>query len=112
MVMKKFVSTNVDLPTINQEHIVKFVTGILFTRVARICVALTLTFAVSNSVANAAIDAFNNDRIEEAKLLFSEQLENPESKDSALYHLAEIDQLEMNYDEGIESVNKAIAIGK
>jgi tetratricopeptide (TPR) repeat protein len=63
----------------------------------------------SSVFADPAIDAFNANRLDEAKKLFTQQLDKPDTKNNALYYLAATQEGLGDFDKALELTNQALA---
>lgn len=75
-----------------------------------LCVVSSAAIYIPNAVADAALDALNANRLDEARTLFLQQLSKPETKSSTLTYLGKVEFHAGNYDKAIDYLQQAIAI--
>ncbi len=66
-------------------------------------------FYSPHTAANSAAAALNANRLDEARALFLQQLQNPNTSSFALTHLGEVEIHSENYDQAVDYLQRAVA---
>jgi tetratricopeptide (TPR) repeat protein len=73
-----------------------------------ICVTSSATIYASYAVADPAVDALNENRLNEARTLFLQQLPTTETKSITLTFLGKVELYAGNYDKAIDNLQQSL----